>query len=104
MFSLIIAFALAAPPQSTLPVEAKCQCSANCPCKAPAPSAPTPKQTAEPPVSRWQDIRGDWYETRADGKNYPASTTNSAAQTTSGVVPGGCRVVNGVMVCPTPRR
>jgi hypothetical protein len=95
MFAIILAAALAAPPQSTLPVEAKCQCSPSCPCKDPAPSAPTPKQTAEPPREVWM-YQGVPHTKHADGVWRPI---NAAAPATSGVVsgcPGG--------VCSVPQR
>jgi hypothetical protein len=96
MFAIILVAALAAPPQSTLPAESKCQCSPNCPCKAPATSAPTPKQTAEPPREVWM-YQGVPHVQHADGVWRP--TTNAVVPTTSGVVsgcPGG--------VCPVPQR
>jgi hypothetical protein len=95
MFAIILAAALAAPPQSTLPAEAKCQCSPNCPCKAPATSSPVPKQTAEPPQSVWM-YRGVPHVQHADGVWRP---TNAVAPTTNGVAsgcPGG--------VCSVPQR
>jgi hypothetical protein len=96
MIALVATFALLVPPQSTLPpLQAPaCQCGPECHCKAPA---------AVQKTSRWQDVAGNWYETREDGRHYAVAPTVSNSTQVSTIRNSGCQMINGQMVCPTKR-